>query len=132
MGRIFHIATASDWQTAKKSGSYTTSTLGRALAEEGFLHASRGDQWPRVREQFYADVAEPLVLLVIETDLLNVPVVEEEVPGTSEAFPHIYGPLRPAAVVQVVRWRLPSRARSGRSRRSSSPRCSATRCSARC
>ena len=50
----------------------------------------------------YADVAEPLLLLVIETDLLDVPVVEEEIPGTGETFPHLYGPLPPAAVVQVV------------------------------
>ena len=34
------------------------------------------------------------MLLVIETDLLDVPVVEEEVPGTGETFPHLYGPLR--------------------------------------
>jgi len=100
--RIFHIATASDWQTAKRSGTYTTSTRGRTLDEEGFIHASRSDQWPRVREAVYADVAEPLVLLVIETGLLDVPVVEEEVPGTGETFPHLYGPLPPAAVVQVV------------------------------
>jgi len=102
MGRIFHIATASDWQAAKEAGSYTTSTRGRTLAEEGFIHASRDDQWPRVREAVYADVAEPLVLLVIETDLLDVPVVEEEVPGTGETFPHLYGPLRPSAVVEVA------------------------------
>ncbi len=102
MTRIFHIATVADWEAAQASGSYTTSTRGRTLDEEGFIHASRGDQWPRVREAVYADVAEPLVLLVIETDLLDVPVVEEEVPGTGETFPHLYGPLPPAAVVQVV------------------------------
>lgn len=102
MAHIFHIATAGDWADARRLGRYATSTRGRTLAEEGFIHASRADQWEGVRERFYSDVTEPLVLLVIETDLLDVPVVEEAVPGADEFFPHVYGPLDPAAVVQVV------------------------------
>jgi glutathione S-transferase len=99
--RIFHLATAADWAAAQASGAYTTSTRGVSLADEGFIHASREDQWEGVRERFYADVDEPLVLLAIDTDLLDVPVVEEEVPGGG-TFPHVYGPIRPAAVVQVT------------------------------
>ena len=101
MSRIYHLATAADWEAARASGSYTTSTRGRTLAEEGFLHASRADQWEGVRERYYADVTEPLVLLVVETDLLDVPVVEEPVPGGTETYPHVYGPLYPDAVVEV-------------------------------
>jgi uncharacterized protein (DUF952 family) len=100
--RIFHLALASEWEEARRSGSYTTSTLGRTLAEEGFIHASRADQWPGVRERFYADVTEPLLLLVIDTARLGVPVVAEPVPGSSETFPHIYGPLPVTAVVQTL------------------------------
>ncbi len=100
--RIFHIATVADWQAAQESGSYTTSTLGVSLEEEGFIHASRSYQWEGVREAFYAEVTEPLVLLEIETDLLDVPLVEEPpTPGLTETFPHIYGPLSPGAVVGV-------------------------------
>ena len=100
--RIFHLALASEWEEARRSGSYTTSTRGRTLAEEGFIHASRADQWPGVRDRFYADVPEPLVLLVIETARLDVPVVAEPVPDSAETFPHIYGPLPAAAVVQAL------------------------------
>jgi uncharacterized protein (DUF952 family) len=100
--RIFHLALRSDWEAARASGSYTTSTLGRTLAEEGFIHASRGDQWQGVRDRFYADVTEPLVLLVVETARLTSPVVEEVPEGATEAFPHIYGPLNVDAVVQAV------------------------------
>ena len=50
-GRIFHIATVADWEAAQRSGSYTTSTLGRTLVEEGFIHASRADQWQGVRQR---------------------------------------------------------------------------------
>lgn len=100
--RIFHISTAADWEAARRSGAYTTSTYGVTLAEEGFIHASRADQWQGVREQFYADVAEPLVLLAIDDRRLASPVVEESGPGTDETFPHIYGPLNVDAVVQVI------------------------------
>ena len=102
MSRIFHLATAADWEAARASGRYTTSTRGVSLAEEGFIHASHEHQWPGVRELFYADLTEPLVLLEIETDLLDVPVVEEAVPGLGDTYPHVYGPLDPAAVVRVV------------------------------
>ena len=103
MTLIYHIAEAADWEQAQRDGQYTMSTRGRTLAEEGFIHASRTDQWEGVRERFYADVAEPLVLLEIDTDLLDVPVVEEvPAPGLTETFPHVYGPIRPDAVVGVV------------------------------
>ncbi len=101
--RIFHIATVTDWAEAQRGGAYTTSTLGVSLEDEGFIHASRADQWQAVRERYYADVAEPLVLLEIETELLDVTWVEEPpTPGARETFPHIYGPLRVEAVVSVT------------------------------
>ena len=102
MSRIFHLATAADWEAARASGRYTTSTRAVGLAEEGFIHASHEHQWQGVRERFYADVGEPLVLLEIETDRLDVPVVEEAVPDGGETYPHVYGVLDPAAVVRVV------------------------------
>lgn len=101
--RIFHIATLADWEAAQESGAYTTSTRGVTLEQEGYIHASRADQWEGVRAAFYADVTEPLVLLEIDTDLLDVPVVEEPpAPGISETFPHVYGAIAPAAVVGVL------------------------------
>lgn len=103
MATIFHLALASEWTAAEASGAYTTSTLGRSLAEVGFIHASRADQWTGVRDRFYADVTEPLVLLEIDTDLLDVPVVEEPpAPDVEETFPHIYGRLPASAVVKAI------------------------------
>ncbi len=99
--RIFHIATAVDWAAAQASGAYSTSTRGVSLADEGFIHASREDQWEGVHERYYADADEPLVLLEIDTDLLDVPVVVEEVPG-GETFPHVYGAIPPEAVVNTT------------------------------
>lgn len=100
--RIFHIATPDDWAEAQRTGGYTTSTRGRSLAEEGFLHAAFEHQWPLVQRRYYADVSTPLLLLEIETDRLTSPLVEEPpAPGIDETYPHIYGPLNADAVVDV-------------------------------
>jgi len=100
---IYHRATRADWDRAQREGAYTTSTHGVSLEGEGFIHASRADQWEGVRERYYGEVDEPLVLLEIDTDLLDVPWVEEPpAPGVEETFPHVYGPLRPSAVVAVT------------------------------
>ncbi len=97
--QIFHIATAADWTEARETGAYTTSTRGVTLEQEGFLHASRADQVGDVYDRYYADADEPLVLLTIETDRLEVPWRED--PVGEDTFPHVYGPLAPAAVLEA-------------------------------
>jgi len=97
--RIFHIATVADWERAQESGAYVTSTRGRSLEEEGFLHAARRAQVRGVFQRYYQDVCEPLLLLTIDTNRLEVPWREDEV--GEDSFPHIYGPLSPRAVVNV-------------------------------
>jgi uncharacterized protein (DUF952 family) len=98
---VFHLALASDWEGAQAVGDYRVSTLGMTLEQEGFLHAAFAHQWEGVRERYYADVVDPLVLLGIDPDLLDVPLVVETPEGADEAFPHIYGPLPVTAVVDV-------------------------------
>jgi uncharacterized protein (DUF952 family) len=98
---IFHIATVEDWQAALLAGDYRVSTMGRSLAEEGFIHASRADQVDGVRTAFYADPGLRLVLLEIDPARLDVELRLEVPPGAEAAFPHIYGPLHTDAVVAV-------------------------------
>ena len=98
---LFHVAFRREWEAAQEAGEYRVSTRGRTLAEEGFLHASYAHQWQAVRDAYYADVPEPLVLLEVDPALLEVPVVEEVPAGGTDPFPHVYGPLPVAAVVAV-------------------------------
>lgn len=98
---IFHIALLRDWDAAREVGEYRVSTLGRTLEDEGFLHASYAGQWPGVLEAFYGGVEEPLVLLEVDPERLDVPVVAEQPPGADQSFPHVYGPLPVSAVVSV-------------------------------
>jgi len=96
---IYHLALVTDWEDAQRLGEYSVSTLGVTLAEEGFIHASRAEQWQGVMDRFYGEVTEPLVLLEIDPALLTSELVIEPVPGTGDEFPHIYGPINLDAVV---------------------------------
>lgn len=97
---LFHLALPEDWAEARRRGEYTVSTRGLSLAQVGFVHGAHAHQVTGVRERFYADVPE-LLLLHIETDLLTSPWREDPVPDSPEPFPHIYGPLNLDAVVAV-------------------------------
>ena len=100
--RIFHVTTALDWNAAAAHGMYTRSTIGRDLADVGFIHAAYAHQLSTIRQGYVAEACGPLVLLEIETDLLHSQVVEEQpAPGTEVIYPHIYGPLNTDAVVRA-------------------------------
>jgi uncharacterized protein (DUF952 family) len=100
MALIYHIATTADWEQARRDGHYTTSTIGRSLAEEGFIHASTAEQVPLVADRYYRGMPD-LLLLVIDTDLLDQELRYEHVPGEDLPYPHIYGPLNVTAVTET-------------------------------
>ncbi len=89
MSIIYHIAMAADWKRALAVGEYTTSTRGRTLAEQGFIHASTARQVAGVANSFYQG-APDLLVLVIDTDKLTAPLA------------YIYGPLSPGAVIGTL------------------------------
>ena len=119
VGLIYHIATRTDWERALSGGSaglggsggsdgsdwsggeYAISTLGRTLAEEGFIHASSASQVTGVANRYYRDVRGDLLLLAIDPERVRAEVRWDEVPGSPLPFPHIYGPLNVDAVVSA-------------------------------
>jgi uncharacterized protein (DUF952 family) len=96
---IFHIATGSDWDAAVEAGDYRVSTLGKTIAEVGFIHCSTAVQIQGVADRYYRGLAN-LVLLTIEADRLSSPLRFD--PAGSETYPHIYGPLNLDAVIQLT------------------------------
>lgn len=102
MTTIYHLTTAGDWAAGKAAGAYAISTRGQTLDDVGFLHASQPRQLAPVANSYYRDAGEPLVVLVIDTDLLTSPWRYDQVPGQPDPFPHIYGPLNPGAVTAVL------------------------------
>jgi uncharacterized protein (DUF952 family) len=97
---IFHIADRDRWLSSLVDGRYTASTIGRELADEGFIHLSTGEQVAGVLDRFYRGVSN-LVLLHIDENLLTSPLVYEQIGDAPERFPHLYGSLNVDAVVDV-------------------------------
>lgn len=100
MTRILHAALPEDWAAARRAGSYAVSSRGLTLADEGFIHASTTAQLPGVLDGFYTDLTE-IALLVLDVHALGVagsPVRWDEVPGSDDPFPHVYGEI-PSSVV---------------------------------
>ena len=101
---LFHAALPADWEAALAAGSYTVSTRGVTLEQEGFIHCSYRHQVESVVNTFYSDLAE-VTLLTIDPDHLGSPVVEElPAPEAPQAFPHVYGPIPVAAVTAATPW----------------------------
>ncbi len=98
---IYHIAFAEDWAEAARAGEYAVSTRGRTLEEQGFIHASDAHQVAGVANFIYA-ADDELIVLAIDTDRLRSPVRYENVPGSDEPFPHIYGPINADAVIATM------------------------------
>ena len=97
---IYHVTDATRWARSQTDGAHTGSTRGLELADEGFIHCSTAEQWPGVVERYYAGVPD-LLLLHVDERLLSSPVVVEQLDGAHEPFPHVYGPIDLAAVVEV-------------------------------
>jgi glutathione S-transferase len=104
MEHLFHIARQREWEQAILEGEYRRSTRDRSLDDEGFIHCSTREQVAPTAERFYADEVQPLVVLTIDADRLTAEVRHEDLYGSGELFPHVYGPIPITAVVRVERF----------------------------
>lgn len=103
---LYHITTQSEWDSAKQTGVYRTSSLDSA----GFIHLSATvDQVERVANALYQAV-DDVIVLHIDKDALKAPVKMEPPDATvpaehydGELFPHLYGELPASAVIDATR-----------------------------
>lgn len=102
--RLYHLALRDEWRDAVEgagNGTYRRSTLGRSLAEEGFIHCSFAHQVQTIADLVYRGRSD-VVLLVIKPSELRAEVRVES-PGTgADEYPHIYGPIPVAAVIEAI------------------------------
>lgn len=96
MARIFHITDQTQWQTAVGSGEYAADSLS-AL---GFIHCSTSEQVIPVANLWFKG-QKNLRLLEIDGDRVSAEIVYENLDNGSELFPHVYGPIKTHAVVNV-------------------------------
>jgi len=105
---IFHLIPQSEHRAHPADCPYTPATF----AAEGFIHCT-GDisTLEKVANAFFTDLPEPLLCYSVDTDRLTAPVRREppapvagaeETPHPAETlFPHIYGTIDRAAIVDI-------------------------------
>jgi len=99
---IYHLALDGEWQeAAERGGPYGRSTLGKSVAEVGFMHCSFASQVEMIARLIYRDRGDVL-LLVVDPSKIAAPIRIENTDGGDERFPHIYGELPIDAVVRVA------------------------------
>ncbi len=96
---LYHLALTDEWADALEQGrDYERSTVGRSLAEEGFIHTSFASQVEGTAAAFYA--GREVVLLTIDREAVPSEV-RLDVIADGREFPHVYGPIPLAAVASV-------------------------------
>lgn len=93
---LLHITHKEDWLKALAEGSYRADSL----ASQGFIHCSTPAQVAATANRFYHG-QHGLVLLGIDSRLVQAEVRWENLEGGNDVFPHIYGLLNLEGVVKV-------------------------------
>jgi uncharacterized protein (DUF952 family) len=96
---IYHIADLIEWEKQKESIVYTS----YSLDDEGFIHCSKLEQIPSTLKRFFKNRSD-LVILKIDTTLIRVPVIYEAADDGSGFFPHVFGAIAIASVVEVYNY----------------------------
>jgi uncharacterized protein (DUF952 family) len=103
MELILHITSREAWAAARQAGAYRPPSL----ESEGFIHCSTPAQVTRVADALYLGQTG-LLLLVIDPSRLTAELRWEPPAGpgpadaSAERFPHLYGPLDAAAVLEAL------------------------------
>ena len=111
---IYHITTRAEWDSAQSQTFYQPQNY----QKDGFIHCSDLFQVEEVANRLYARSNE-LLLLSIDPDLADIPVIYENLEGGEMAYPHLYGALARQAVLAVTaferdggqKWQLPPQLR---------------------
>ncbi|MEM7594699.1 MAG: DUF952 domain-containing protein [Cyanobacteria bacterium P01_A01_bin.83] len=95
--QLLHITSLSQWQEALIAGEYQPQTF----AQEQFIHCSYRHQLLTVANRFYRG-QDGLVVLLIDPTKINSRIIEENLEGGVELYPHLYGVLPVDAVVNAI------------------------------
>ena len=94
---VYHMLPAAVWAAVPADEPYRAATL----ESEGFVHCTaEGPILQAVANRFYRSEPGDWLILAVDLRQVTAPVRWEEADG--RLFPHIYGPIARAAVVQVI------------------------------
>lgn len=96
MDALFHIVDRSTWLAAADRGGYRA----ESLDTEGFIHCSFAGQVAAVANARYRDT-EGLCVVELDPQRVAAHIVVEDSYGSGTAYPHVYGPIHPAAAVAM-------------------------------
>jgi uncharacterized protein (DUF952 family) len=92
-----HLVPEATWEGHDPSTPY----LPAAYVQDGFVHCTDGDEeMVAVANRFYRDDPQPFLLLTVDLDRTGSQWRFDE-PGSP--YPHVYGPIDLAAVMEVRR-----------------------------
>ena len=94
---LLHITTEEAWAEAITQGAYRADSL----ASEGFIHCSTPSQVIWVANNRFRGRTD-LILLHIDPSKIEAEIRYENLEGGRELFPHVYGPIPVAAIVEVT------------------------------
>ena len=96
---VYHICTLASWRAQKKTSYYQH----ESLLSEGFIHCCDLEQIDGVLDRYFQECVD-LILLTINSELLVSDMLYEASP-TGEKFPHVYGSIEKAAIVNIEKLR---------------------------
>ena len=92
-----HLVPEAVWEARDPAAPYLPS----AYAADGFVHCTDGDpEMVAVANRFYRGDARQFLLLTVDLDLTGSPWRFDD---PDRRYPHVYGPLDPACVIEVRR-----------------------------
>lgn len=94
---LYHITSLSEWNDAQAQKEYTP----QGFTNDGFIHCSYSYQILTVAHRFYKG-QNGLVILAIESSTISSSLVEENLAGEAELYPHIYSRLPINSVVKAI------------------------------
>jgi len=97
MRATFHLVPVEAWEDADRGKPYAAASL----AAEGFIHCTDGEpELAATFDRHYATDPRSFLALTLDLDALDVPWRFDD-PGSP--YPHIYGPIHWAAILEVQR-----------------------------
>lgn len=92
--KIIHIIDEKTWQMVKNQPQYS----GDSLKDQGFIHCCLPEQVDFVLNKWFHGRRD-MILLELDSERLDARLVFENLEGSEENFPHIYGPLNMDTVI---------------------------------
>ncbi len=94
---IYHITTSQDWESQQDKADF----IPIDFYKEGFIHCCTQAQLAGVLDRYFRGKTGLVLLHLDESRLLAE--LKYEISTNSEKFPHLYGAINRAAIIEITR-----------------------------